>query len=196
MTHQTYQQVGDGAAPIYIDVNTWRKKSISLPELSWWASGNIPDFFDDCNDCRPFPVVLPALKNTFNLLENYDPGGWKYYEPEKLAVWVYRLVNSLESKPWPLGSVSLEELAEMSGERYASVIISGEIVGDWFGNVLNGKYLQDGRGYEIYARPLWPYEETVSYKASYDVPSSELPETISCHVSDGVLPIPTPAPLP
>ena len=87
------------------------------------------------------------------------------------------------------------------------IILNGQdaqLLYDYFGNLIGEDYFfiedpQDGnKYYEIFARPLLPYEIAGEYDTGYIsmVPAPDAPKPnfkLTCYPSDGVLPIPTPS---
>ena len=190
-----YRSPYDGGGSTRISVNTWRSKVAQHTDLFIFILGNEFEKVLNCPNCAPPPIIQSALSDTYKLLYSYNPGGMKYYEPEKLIVWLsetsYRYTLS---KPWPLTSLSLQDVAQQSSFGDDFIIIEGDVVSDWYEQVPSGLYWEGGLEIEVLSRPMWPFEKETNrdfYGSS--IPSNEYPiptEPLECKVIDGVLPIP------
>lgn len=144
------------------------------------------------------PDIPPALVETFLLLDNYNPGGMKYYESDRIVVWVFNSGFESEAIPWLLPVLPLKELITDKTTLNSTnpFIISIQELPDGEKEIPNGYYVEDGNYYHVISRPAWPYEIINENNRLVDLgpPASELVDPISCRVSDGLLPIPTPPP--
>ncbi|MBW8011750.1 MAG: hypothetical protein FVQ83_11005 [Chloroflexi bacterium] len=189
-----YQSPFDGGGENYIKVESWRSNYISHTELAGFINGMWYEFFEELGRIEDSPVILPALKDTYRLLANYEPDGMRSYYPQNMIVWLLEAYTDDPGEPWPLSSISLNELLEQRNSDYEEIpiIIGDPNIGEWFNQIDNGIYYQGNLRLDIYARPMWPYEILGESGTLLPDPNAELPtDPISCYPSDGVLPIPT-----
>jgi hypothetical protein len=201
----------DGSSTTIIEVNAWRKKEVSLYGLWHFVDQNPPLTWSvvDCEYCAPPPFITLALSQTYRLLSQYRPEKFTPYTPERLGVWI-----ELNEQPvtdadqlWPLESPSLSKIYARSidkGEMYGhSVVVNGEDavrVYQMFDNTLFDSFesdrifVEDGRKYSVFVRPLFPYEVMPDYRGEAGrIPDPSIPApaiTLACTPKDGTLPIP------
>jgi hypothetical protein len=186
----------DGSATWQISVSAWREKAVRL-----YGLGSIIRMLEDpppveCDYCPPLPTILPALRNTFNLLSSYEPQLQRFESPSLLALWVERPeevfdASPVEPLPWPLTTYKLDDLQAQT-----------EAIGRWDepGAFLTGPdartlfrsfdyavadfglpFTQAGRTYQVFAVPVLPGEMGSPYPA--------VPSSLACSASDGLLPL-------
>ncbi len=192
----------DGASTSYIQVNAWRSKSIALYGLHWFMQEDT-SWYVPCPNCPPLPTMLPALRNMHRLLYEYHSDTLEIYQPARLGLWISPPFETIRNKgiPWPLQSPTLAELSPSSAniqEPGQSSILRGEVatlIYKIFDESIDQRRFTDGKySYDIYARPLLPYEVLPSSGEGYSsIPSPIFPTPsfeLSCNPSDGVLEIP------
>lgn len=171
-----------------IQVDAWRSNisyNTVLPSMIYCT-------YDNCDLASPDLVILPAIRNTFLLLDNYYVEGLRPYKSDQLLVWLSPPWNE-SGVPWPLESISLADLLSLRNSEKNSlpVILEGSIISEWVENVPNGVYEEGELKLAVYSRPLWPYEYVKS-GWTVDIPDPAIPPpdfTLSCSPEDGVLPI-------
>ncbi len=182
-------------APYYtIKVNAWRSKSISLYNLGSviYDMEHLQDLCKSppCNDIQ-FPTILPALRNTYHLLEDYKPADSRVYQPGRVGIWVSPYMTTEEHRLWPENFPRLAGLTKPAPveERISppELIVEGELareVFEFFDQLLPGCgqiVLDKGDGYRVSARPLLPDEFTSKSTIALN--------PISCQPADGVIDI-------
>jgi hypothetical protein len=164
-----------------ISVHAWRANSVSLYGL------NALNFPFESN--WPNTKILPALRNTYWLLEHYQPpGNVHVLKPERLGVWLYGPPSPAGTDDfiwWPLKSYALATAGstKRSLPSDPAMILTGEDatqVNDALGETLikySGSNFREGdKLYRVFARPLLPNEFN----------SSPLPQvSLNCSPSDG-----------
>ncbi len=164
-----------------ISVHAWRANSVSLYSL---YALNFP-----FESNWPNTKILPALRNTYWLLEHYQPpGNVQVLKPGRLGVWLkgqVLLAGTDAGLEWPLKSYTLAAAGstKRAMERDPAMILTGEDatqVYDALGETViqyGGLNFREGdKLYRVFARPLLPNEFN----------SSPLPQVaLSCSPSDG-----------
>jgi len=191
----------DGAGYGYININSWSNKHVTQYGLfSFITEGeHIKDIWaKDCGDCTfvEFPVILPALSNTYALLSSYRPAGMEVYIPNRLGIWIDEVVNYNDGHPWPLQAPRLSDIHVRGislnyldlSNLVPDLILSGEDAKLVF-NLLDQNINYDGdvfiegaSGYLAFVRPLLPSE----FKTDID----PLVDSLSCSPEDGWQTIP------
>lgn len=201
----------DGASSVYISVNTWKSNSGSYYGLSLFLDNNIVKEYYGQNG---YPIISPALRTAYRFLDQYPSQGLEVYSPERVVLWVvpaeyYESVDLSETIPtWQLESPSLKTLIERAdtttyGEDMKFIILDGseaKSVYQYFGNSIVTHVFEqempDGTKeyYALKVRPLLPYELPGGYREMSQIPAYGSPKPnfkLTCHPSDGILPIPT-----
>ena len=185
-----------GAGHTAISVQAWRSNAIDLYGVAAFI------YFQDYHErtegsCLPcthldgFPIILPALRNTYKLLSGYRPEGLRTYEPVRIGVWIAPGVDSdkWDVVNWPLKSPSVADLASLPADPNGApvAILTGTkaaAVEKMFNQKINdcGMVVMNGFNiYRVFARPLLPNE----------YPSEPLQQfSLSCSPSDGQLQLP------
>ena len=203
-----------GAPSIYFEVNAWNSKSGWYSGLSYYIEDqSIREYYGQIG----FPNISPALSDAYYFLNKYPEDGFEIYKPNRLAVWVgqeeYISPEILShANDWQFGNLPLEKLindAETipgSGDRKIIILSGKDAISlyDYLGNVIDLRIfgLEDTnqgvkRYYELFARPLLPYEIPGEYQTGYMsiIPAPDSPKPnfkLTCYPTDGVLSIPTP----
>lgn len=171
-----------------ISVQAWRANSVGLFNLngSLWVEAE--------NQLRGtpapvYPIMLPAIRVTFRLLDQYQPLGTLHVlKPERLGVWLRGSPAAAETNDfikWPLKSHTLAAVGSV--ERYGAgppfMILTGEdatqvydALGEFFNAFGTFNVREGDKLYNVLARPLLPNEFN----------PSPLPKvSLSCSPSDG-----------
>jgi hypothetical protein len=71
-----------------------------------------------CTNPESFPVILPALRNTYKLLSGYQPGSLRPYQPQRVGVWIAPDIDAdkWDAVDWPLSSPSVADLASLPAD--------------------------------------------------------------------------------
>ena len=198
-----------GGPSTYIEVNAWKSKYDWYSSLSLYLGEEIRYYGQD-----GFPIISPALRDTYYFLHQYPTDGFEVYKPDRLAVWLLSVEKSyidtygLQVKNWEFNKVPLTQLinkADMSPDRedLRLIILSGQdarLLYDYFGNLISSDFFfiedlnSERNYYEILVRPLLPYETLgenyTGYISTIPVPNAPNPDfKLTCYPSDGVLPI-------
>jgi hypothetical protein len=205
---------GIGGPSTFIDVNAWKSKSDQYYDLGNYLR---EDIIRELYGQKGYPVISPALQDTYRFLYQYPMDDFEVYKPDRLAIW-FLLTDkkfldtfNLQAKVWELESMPLVSLineAELLPDRgdLRSIILSGQeaqLLYDYFGNLIGSDYFftEDPKGgknyYEVFVRPLLPYEMPGEYHTGYMsiLPVPDVPKPnfkLTCYPTDGVLPISTP----
>lgn len=188
----TYDTGWDGGSITYIFVSTWRLNT-SRNMMLWQLVYCYP-YMETCEFTNSDLVILPAIRNTYLLLENYHVTGLQPYESDSLYVWLMgSRMFTATPLPWPLESLSLAELVKMQNPDavYQPIMLEGEIISEWGSMVPNGVYYEGDLSLAVYSRPSWPMEYNSTW--GLDIPDPSIPPpgfTLSCSPDDGILPIP------
>lgn len=206
-TSYNYVPLGGGPTT-HIVVNAWGS-------IDYWFShlidlvgdpGYVDSYLQGCDYC-PVPYVSPAISEAYLFLSNYEPPRLKKYVSEILAYSVYEYLDYVpgkfdqESAAWTLDNLALMDTLEISGCGNVGAITTVEYsMADQIIEMLRlsvyGYFTEDGRIFQVDARPLYPYEvmPLCGRVTSYGVPQVEIPNLtpMSCYAEDGILPIPTP----
>jgi hypothetical protein len=181
-------------------VNAWKTKDIILEDLFGFIYG----LFDlvEYGIEEPEPVILPALRDTFTFLINYQPEGLVPFEPNEQIVWIYEPwwtfepdyeVNEEEIPEWPLVSIELVDLSKASkcGDSYMPIILEGEQLIEWREKIKNGPYKEDDLFAEIYSRPLFPGEISPgcgnAQPAIFPIDMPDPTLSMICNPEDGII---------
>ncbi len=165
-----------------IAVKAWRSKSISLYWLDGFVNGN-----EQKQAGMEFPTVLPALRNTYTLLTQYEPSYSQIYQWDRLGVWMDWNVQNGDAMDWPLDAfpASVPNVAQAGAQP--SMILEGTdamAVYDLFRQRMDTcgiTIMEAGNYYRAFARPLLPNEYT----------SAPLPAVaLSCSPADGSVQVP------
>ena len=204
--------LGLGAPSTFITLNAWKWKSSVYYELRLFLQKDIVDKFWGQ---KGYPVISPALRNAYYFLNQYPNDGFEVYKPSRLAVWIvpaeYVFPDNFESlaKIWQLKSPSFKNLlnridTNSQSSTASSAILNGDearLVYNFLGEVEAVQVFvidePDGskKYYALLARPLLPYE-ILGDDGMSEIPAPGSPKPsfkLTCHPSDGVLPIPTPS---
>jgi hypothetical protein len=199
-----------GGEITYIDVSAWREQHIALYQLTDWLED--PNWLNrllDCDNCREPPLIKPALANTYWLLDGFSVPGSVTYHPSSLAVWLSAPELAGEPVDWTLGSPTLGRLLEMSrcaeaGQRQA-VILGGseaENLASFINQITNQGlspiFSEGSLVFQVSTRWLLPYEQAAGCgESTNQFPAGDIPVVktpMSCSISDGFIPTPTPTP--
>jgi hypothetical protein len=205
----TYSQndasfIVDGFDVRYIEVDAWRSKYVALYALGTFVREDF-SWYVQKPGWPSLPTILPALRDAYLLLSTYRPQGLQIYEPERMVIWVDSRKQARNGPLWPLTSPTLAELFAQSANEQnwpgsgKAIVLEGAVASDVY-EALNQSFSSAGDTfmegnyiYQIYARPLLPYEAPPAEGESYsDIPAPEFPEpafTISCQPSDGLIEI-------
>jgi hypothetical protein len=179
----------------YISVQAWRANSVNLYFLNGFLNRETVDeirsAWADCSNCGTpeFPTILPAIRDTYRMLDQYQPETLHILEPGRLGVWIDAYPGTNGVVGWPLRSRTLAGAISPKGYAGATpnMILTGTNA-TWVYKALNqsfnvcGMDVRDGdKVYRVFARPLLPDEFT----------GSPLPKiSLSCSPSDGWVPVP------
>jgi hypothetical protein len=201
---------GEGGGRFLFDVNAWKSKSDSYYDLGFYLR---QDIINDLYGQKGYPIISPALQNTYYFLSQYPMTGLEVYKPERLAVWIVpadyvRTDYEETAQTWELTVPTLRSLLQQSStyiegseEKYIELKGSNAMaVYDYFGSIeavrIFAQTMPDGKKqfFAVLVRPLLPFEKLNGDEMSDISPSSsEKPKNkLSCLASDGVLSIPTP----
>ena len=189
----TYESGWDGGPMTSIIINAWRfnrSYNMNLPEYIYCEENS---YFCD-HEFVGAPIILPALRNTYLLLDNYSVAGLQPYVSDSLYVWLMDSSRFTATPlPWPMASLPLAELVRLyNPDEYGYPIeLEGEIIPEWERTVQNGVYSEGDLEIAVYSRPSWPMEYISSWDVDIPNPSIPPPDfTLSCSPEDGTLPIP------
>jgi hypothetical protein len=179
-----------------IKVKTWRVKEISF----LYALGEL---ISDLKHFGEFPInskIPRSVLDTFILLSTYPLDGFSEYT-EPLGIWVWKPSDDNESKIWTLPDLSLAELYQQAGSPVNAlpnpIIMNGKIAEDIYAmfnnSVYYGSIIEGDNNYQIYVRPILPFEQIID-GTSIITPSStqlDLPDNLRCAPSNGIMTVPT-----
>lgn len=202
----------EGLVTEYIQVNSWRSKSVGLYGLGFAIEEEFVQY-----------EVDKVMVDTYNILNYYPSDGFEIYQPEKLAVWAVPLQNRNGQvyAEWPIESPSLAQISQVRNSNYDPTLAELPHVPDYYydnpgtSTILEGDaarviydtfqqsivewglaFSEDGIRYIVLAIPLLPYQSAPPVGEFYaQLPSSEFPSpqfSLSCHESDGLVEIPAP----
>jgi hypothetical protein len=209
----TYQfangkQFGEGGRGVEVIVNAWKSHHYIYNGLN----GYVEDWFNlDMVNPHWRPVILPALRNAYNLFSYYPIENLEIYHPDQLVIRIAQL-NRIDSYitsqavEWPLAYPSLANLFAEGGllpPNLDQYLIVNNPDATAIDNVLKNSYsdndfffeITDGikKYYSISYRPIIPYEIPEDPFAIIPAPETRKPDfDLRCYPSDGILPIPTP----
>jgi hypothetical protein len=182
-----------GSATTHITVQAWRSNSVDLYGLHSFI--NRKDEIKKaggCGDCPDleFPTILPSIRKTFQLLENYQPPNLEIYQSQRIGLWIDTYAGTTDTIAWSLKSVKLSKLVFPDGSagNDPNIILTGataKSVYELFNhsiNVCGMNVIEGDKVYRVFARPLLPNEYL-----------SEPPiilNALSCTPSDGWVEIP------
>ena len=170
-----------GASDIKINVQAWQSHKVELYGLSSYIKEK-DRFYDDPR----FPLILPAIENTYNLLVNYHPERLGNYLPDRLGVWVGDYISSDNFFLWPLKYPRLTDIAAQkltAGVSQHPSYLTGEKADTLYREFNYSikqcglQFSEDGNVFAVYVRPLLPDE--------FSENQVDHPETLSCYLSDG-----------
>jgi hypothetical protein len=198
-----YRDPMDGLPSTNIHVNAWKSMDVWGQILGYWIYEGSDWWRKECPDaeCADPPIILPALSNTFKLLDKYDPGGLTRFSPSQMMVWVfppeewwYSEEDVMNPKKWLVSQISLQELYDLASanDNYLAIIDDPAVVRALDAGMVSGVYRQGDLTAAVFMRPLLPYEKPGGYGAIDPQPGEVVPvgTTLSCSPEDGVLPIP------
>jgi hypothetical protein len=175
-----------------IRVRAWRSNEISAYALPFAIYDNAPE-----------AQVPTALAKTYERLSNFRPLNVALYQPDHLALLIYRFDAPEVAPLWPLPSPTLAELSRQLSQNSNEVLLEGQEAADvysLFDGEITRAYSENGQTYELTIRPLLPLE--VHQPGRGWSPPPEFPSTptteMTCDPSSGT-PWPTvnvPATLP
>lgn len=197
----TYQEPGsDGGGSTIITVNAWRQKNGTFYDL-----GNALDNLDEVWS----PKNTPALVNTASLLFWYEPSELQEYEPDRVAIWIYENIrwkedNKNVEREWTLTIPRLADLHAQTGSAMDDwngqyMIYQGDVAKSIYRYLadtdISGVFTEGDYQYTIFVQVLLPYQlprinANTSVSVFEDLPIRH--PDMSCYISDGILPIPTP----
>jgi hypothetical protein len=203
---------GIGAGSFMIRVNAWKSKDDSYYDLGFYLR---QDIIKDLYGQKGYPIISPALRSVYYFLSQYPETGLEVYKPDRLAVWIAPanyLSSDYEStaQSWDLNTPSLRKLLQQSTifmqdseEKYIELHGSeAKAVYAYLGSTdavhIFEQTMPDStkQYFALQARPLLPFEKIElndDRMNGITAPDSEKPKfKLTCHPSDGVLPIPTP----
>lgn len=200
-----------GGGSFLFQINAWKLKNDSYYDLGFYLR---QDIINDLYGQKGYPIISPALQNTYYFLSQYPMTGLELYKPERLAVWIVpadyvRTDYEETAQNWELTAPTLRNLLQQSSnyiegfeEKYIELKGSNAVaVYDYFGSMeavrIFAQTMLDGNKqyFAVLVRPLLPFEKLNGDSMSDISPSSsEKPKIkLSCLASDRVLPIPIPA---
>ena len=204
----TFVSPQESTHKVFIQVNAWRFQAIEQDQLDQWLQN--PSWLDTqlhCKNCVQNPIILPALANTYYLLQDYRPAGLKIYQPQQMGLWLSSPWVIGTPVPWTLASPSLSDLYHrslcQSGDQNQAVILSGEEasqVSELINQVLTDGYapiFTDGNlTLQLSNQWLLPYENPATCSNSTPQATLIMPPaqsiTYSCSPADGLIPVVTP----
>jgi len=183
-----------GAGSNYISVQAWRFNSVSLYDLGEFL--NMDEIKKavgtPCAKCPnfEFPIILPSLRKTYELLDKYKPAELHNYQSANLGLWIDTYPQSNEDIVWPLKSIDLSKIVSPTGEssNKPNIILYGSDAATVFRlfnraiNVCGVTMIQDAKKYRVFVRPLLPNE----FQSTKPIQTN----TLSCSPSDGWVNIP------
>ncbi len=165
-----------------IAVKAWRSKAVSLYWLDGFVNGS-----EQMQAAQQFPTVLPALRNTYNLLTQYEPSYSQIQQWERIGVWMDSNVQNGDAVDWPIDAfpASVPNVTE-AGAQPSLILVQADAMAvyDLFDQRMDTcgiTILHDRSYYRAFARPLLPNE----------YPPAPLPAvSLSCSPADGLLEMP------
>ncbi len=169
-----------------ISVQAWRANTVALYNLTGSLSVERENQLKG-TPAPVFPNILPAIRDTFRLLDQYQPPDMHALEPGRLGVWLmgaYKYDGTHDYMEWPLKSSPLAAAASEGrfGGGEPSMILTGadatRVYDALGGNPPGGgTAIREGdKVYLVFARPLLPNEFN----------ANPLPEvSLSCSPADG-----------
>lgn len=174
-----------------IDVFAWRSNTSSFQGLKHIIYCD--QYSITCEEASELDI-LPELRQTFLLLDNYYPSGMTEYDPGYLVIYFASSFRGLEGNPWPIYSPTLKEISAKANpvDNYGTYIVDGYSIVEWHEQVPNGNYYEGDLQMQIYVQPVYPHQSINSDNTlrSGVSPTSPPDFTLSCSPEDGVLPIP------
>jgi hypothetical protein len=184
----------EGSNTQIISINAWRSKGVALYALGSYLSE--PSSLEISEDSYfQAPTILPAVKNTYQFLNNYNPEGMEVYRPESIELWIGGTgYPDDEIKTWPMeNELSLEDIIKKpeTDDQYTScispfqssrkIVLTGstaEQVYDIFSQSIYRQVFTDGENtVELFMLPVLPYTNE----------STPTPFMMRCTPSDGKL---------
>ena len=176
-------------------VNAW-KSNRSGAESFYEAVAGHPYFDPDyCRNC-PIPdertIIGPTLANTYFLLKNYLPANRTIAQSGKLLV--HFISGGAPGEPWPVKSYPIDNIFDPNQATEYITILEGQPAKEILSKVKNWSTYSDSTGhyYEVFYRPLWPYEQILTSQGYNPLPdSAKVPAdyTITCKRGDNSYPI-------
>jgi len=175
-------------------VNAWRKQDFILQDLFDFVFGLLEPHSE--YGIEEPPLILPALRDTYTFLRNYQSEGLVPFESESQIVWIYEPwygVDSYDVSKWPLETPYLVELFQQTkcGESYQPIVLEGDVLDEWRRRITNGLYSEDGFIAEVYSRPVWPGEIPpgcgMAYSALFPIELPDPTQSMICNPEDGVI---------
>ncbi len=158
----------------YIWVHAWRENSVSLFFLPGFMDpaqvAEMQSAWAGCSNCPEYPTILPAIRNTYLLIDHYQPPrDMQPLKPGRLGVWLYPdsdPLNPTAAIDWPLKSHTLAAAAALKGDPWdpPAMVLSGTDATRVYDALqkrlnLDGTEMREGKKlYRVFARPLLPNE--------------------------------------
>lgn len=182
-----------GYGGIEIQVNAWRSKFIKHYGVSSYIRFYEIMRYDgvECTNCdiKNYPIILPAMWDTYLFLGNYQPDDLNIYRSTRFGMWIEEKEDSenVDALPWPIKSIKLKKLVNnvnTTDNEPNQIINSKSLVleNKLFNDVFSTKtkyFIEEDKIYSIFIRPLLPYE----YNPDFYLDNDE----ISCFPSDGII---------
>jgi hypothetical protein len=207
----------EGLVTEYIQVNSWRSKSVNL-----YGLGFVLEFLNEVDPIQYEDEVDKVMVDTYNIINYYPRDGFEIYQPEKLAVWAVPLPDRTGEvySTWPLETPSLAEISRVRDNFYDPAKTELSPVPEYYYNpgkstILQGSdaqriyntfeqsvvewglpFSEDGIRYMVMSIPLLPYQSAPPVGDFYaSMPTAEFPSppfSLTCKSSDGLIEIPMP----
>jgi hypothetical protein len=198
--HKNFEDLlGDGVPNTVIEVNAWRSQYVDHNAIGYYIDKEddpvIKKRLASCNQC-----ILPSLRATYRFLRAYQPDGLTQYKPSQLLLVIEEENTPIDdSLVWNLKNASLTHLYGESGKPVKVMMYGADAAAIYeeLGGMIGWNprhYVEDERGFLVFARPLLPYESQASFEVypprlpAPDVPAAAA--SLTCYPSDGVLKIP------
>lgn len=195
--HSVYMDPMDGLGSTWITVNIWKNQQIYGQVLDKWVYEGGDWWYKVCDikGCLPPPVILPALANTYKLLEQYNPGGLVELPVETMVVWALPIESEVQPKPWTMKEIALEKIEQKAteGNGFAFYVEDPTLVRALQDKFVPGYYVEGDVSRRVTVRPLWPGETHFGmYFPGLPTASPLVTDgtTLTCHPEDGLLPVP------
>ncbi|MBI3158150.1 MAG: lipoprotein [Chloroflexi bacterium] len=202
-----YRNPFDGAGGPYLTINSWNSRSDSWPALQEFADPeqftDYAESFDTCEPgwCPAPPIISPPIRDVYRFLSSFDPGGWKSYIADRYYVVIHKTDNYSYGDPileWPSALPVISELFDGRAIPAYSFILEGEYAQLWQAvDVETPGYVRSGdEWFYVNSQFLFPFQEErvdqILGTQDAEFLSGFESVTLSCKVTHGIYPIPTP----